>query len=382
MTAAITLASGPWVVAPAAPASPCATTGDPACFYVDARLGDDGHAGTRLAPWRTIQHAADVVRPGDTVVVNDGVYTGGTEVVSISRSGTPARWLVFRAAHRWAAVIDGRDHTSTTAIEITGSYVWVEGFEIRNTSRYGIDPEEGHDVMITQNHVHHIGHVCTGSKGGIVGIDAYSSNLTIERNLVHDIGRLGPGEEGCSPPNAYWQNHDHGIYHGVGDHVVIRNNVFYNLTHGWAIQRYDGHGTLVTGLTIANNTFVGANPQRPGQIIIATPTTDLLIVNNIFYGPREAAVWFDTPGLRDVTVTHNLTYAGPVSTGLTASVAFSENLDDVDPRFVSADRFDFHLQATSPAIGAGSPLSVVPNDFEGSPRPAARGYTIGAYEYR
>jgi len=168
----------------------------------------------------------------------------------------------------------------------------------------------------------------------------------------------------------------------VGDHVVIRNNVFYNLTHGWAIQRYDGHGTLVTGLTIANNTFVGANPQRPGQIIIATPTTDLLIVNNIFYGPREAAVWFDTPGLRDVTVTHNLTSAGPVSTGLTTGVAFSGNLDNVDPRFVSADRVDFHLQATSPAIGAGSLLSVVSNDFDGAPRPAAGGYTIGAYEYR
>jgi hypothetical protein len=37
-----------------------------------ATTGDDAGAGTADAPWRTIQHAADSVAPGDTVVVHAG----------------------------------------------------------------------------------------------------------------------------------------------------------------------------------------------------------------------------------------------------------------------------------------------------------------------
>jgi hypothetical protein len=349
-------------------------------YYVDAVAGNDTNPGTSAAPWQTIQHAADVLPPGDTVVVNDGVYTGGGNVVTISRSGAPGFWLVFRAAHSGGAVIDGQNGTSTTGVEITGSYVRVEGFTVRNTRRYGVDAELGHDVVVSHNEIHDIGRICSDSKDGIVGVDAYAGNLVIERNVIHDVGRLGAGEQGCQPTNTYWQNHDHGVYHGVGDNVVIRNNVFYNLVHGWAIQRFDSAGTNVNGLTIANNTFVGANPWRPGQIIVATTTTDLLIANNVFYNPNTAGVWFDTGGLMNVTVSSNLTMGGPVSTGDSANVAYIGNLNNTDPRFVNVAALDFRVQLGSPAIGAGLRLAIVPDDADGVAR-GATGYTIGAYQY-
>src|SRR5213079_1376865 len=196
--------------------------------------------------------------------------------------GTPTAWLVFKSAHHWGAVIDGQSNTSTTGFEIDGAYIRVDGFDVRNTARYGIDAQRGHDVFVSQNHVHDIGRVCTDNSEGIVGVDAYSDNLTIERNVIHDIGRLGPGEQGCVEPNGNWQNHDHGVYNGIGDNVVIRNNVFYNLTHGFAIQRYNGNGAVTNGLTIVNNTFAFPNPWRDGHIIIATGVNNLLIANNIF----------------------------------------------------------------------------------------------------
>jgi hypothetical protein len=198
-----------------------------ACRYV-AVTGSDASAGTKTAPWRTIQHAADVMNPGDTVIVNDGVYTGGANVVTITRSGTATAWFVFRAANRWGAIIDGQNNSSTTGFEINGNYIRVEGFEVRNTSRYAMETYGGrediagnHDVVLVQNHLHDVGHICTGTTGGIVGVSAYSDNLIIERNVIHDIGRLGPGEQGCVEPNANWQNHDHGIYNGVGNNVVF-----------------------------------------------------------------------------------------------------------------------------------------------------------------
>ena len=356
------------------------------CHYVDAASGNDANAGTSAAPWRTIQHAADVTNPGDTVIVNDGVYTGGANVVTIGRSGTAAAWLVFRAAHLWGAVIDGQNNSSTTGFEINGNYIRVQGFEVRNTNRYGFDAYGGsesaagnHDIDVLQNHIHDIGHICTGSVGGIVGVDAYSDNLTIERNVIHDIGRLGPGEQGCVEPNGNWQNHDHGVYNGIGDNVVIRNNLFYNFTHGFAIQRYNGNGAVTNGLTIVNNTFAFPNPWRDSHIIIATGVNNLLIANNIFYQPTTAAVWFDTGGLTNVTLSNNLSFGAAMSEGLSGMTSVG-NLVNVNPGFVSVSGLDFHVQAGSPAIGAGMTLSSVPNDLDGYLR-SGTAYTIGAYQF-
>jgi hypothetical protein len=87
----------------------------------------------------------------------------------------------------------------------------------------------------------------------------------VEQNIVYDVGRDAPGENGCAPATTYWQDHDQGIYYGEGDNVVIASNVFYDLTHGWAIQRYDSSGATVNNVTIVNNTFVGANPNKGGK---------------------------------------------------------------------------------------------------------------------
>src|SRR2546422_6724693 len=73
------------------------------------------------------------------------------------------------------------------------------------------------------------------------------------------------GQNGCNPGNDYWQNHDHGIYLSTGTNAVIRNNVFYNITRGWAIQCFPGP---LSQTYIANNTFAFPNPHRDGQIIV------------------------------------------------------------------------------------------------------------------
>lgn len=49
-----------------------------ATYYVDVnhQNASDNNAGTETQPFKTIQKAADVVGPGDTVIVEDGTYTG------------------------------------------------------------------------------------------------------------------------------------------------------------------------------------------------------------------------------------------------------------------------------------------------------------------
>src|SRR5881394_995739 len=59
------------------PSASCAPTGGGVCYWVDAVSGSDGNAGDSAHAFQTIQHAADVVNPGDWVVVRNGVYRGG-----------------------------------------------------------------------------------------------------------------------------------------------------------------------------------------------------------------------------------------------------------------------------------------------------------------
>ncbi len=365
-------ALGPPLI-PGAPPPGCGNTGAGVCYHV-ATTGNDANPGTAAQPFATIQHAADIVNPGDGVLVENGVYTGGSTVVSISRSGTATNRIVFRAANRWGAVIDGNNNASTAGIAIPGGFVWVEGFEVRNTSRYGIDTDVGHDQVVIGNHVHDIGRICSGTTGGIVGIDAYASGLVIAANWVHDVGRFGPGENGCTPPNNNWQNHDHGIYNGIGTNVLIVNNVFYNLKHGWAIQRYDGGGEVVHGLWILNNTFVGANPNRDGQIIIATETTNLVIANNLFYQAGNAGVLFEGAGA-------GTTLTGNVSTNALqlggSSLVTSSNLENTDPLLTNPLGLDFHLTGGSPARNAGVKQWCPPIDYDGVVRSAC---SAGAFQ--
>jgi alpha-N-arabinofuranosidase len=70
-------------------------TAHAADFHVAAG-GDDANAGTRAAPFRTIQHAAALAQPGDVITVNEGVYR---ERVSPPRGGaSDARRIVYQAA--------------------------------------------------------------------------------------------------------------------------------------------------------------------------------------------------------------------------------------------------------------------------------------------
>ena len=63
-------------------------------YYVDAATGKDRNSGTETEPFATIQKAADIVKPGDTVIIGSGIYY---ENVKITTCGTEDAPIVFRA---------------------------------------------------------------------------------------------------------------------------------------------------------------------------------------------------------------------------------------------------------------------------------------------
>jgi len=65
----------------------------PTEYYV-ATTGDDGDSGAFDAPFRTIQHAAGIARPGDTIYVRGGTYR---ETITPARSGNALAEITFKA---------------------------------------------------------------------------------------------------------------------------------------------------------------------------------------------------------------------------------------------------------------------------------------------
>ena len=73
-------------------------------LYV-ATNGEDSNPGTIERPLRTIQHAADVAKPGDTVNVRAGSYC---QQLAVKVSGNAEQgFITFRSQPGEKAVLDG-----------------------------------------------------------------------------------------------------------------------------------------------------------------------------------------------------------------------------------------------------------------------------------
>ena len=91
------------------PQRPLPTAIEPAltkgpAFHVDPIKGDDSNDGSPAKPWRTFQHGARKLKPGDTLYLHGGVYH---EKVSLTRSGTAEAPIVISAYPGELPILDG-----------------------------------------------------------------------------------------------------------------------------------------------------------------------------------------------------------------------------------------------------------------------------------
>ncbi|MEH2059107.1 MAG: right-handed parallel beta-helix repeat-containing protein, partial [Nostoc sp.] len=69
-------------------------------YYVSGTGNDNNSGLSTSSAFRTIQKAADLTSPGDTVLIMNGLYTNSPKagsVVSIKRSGTANAWIRYKA---------------------------------------------------------------------------------------------------------------------------------------------------------------------------------------------------------------------------------------------------------------------------------------------
>jgi hypothetical protein len=357
-------------------------------------------------------HIAVVVYPGAAVQVGDAKHDAFTISTSGSGNGMVyAKFSVFNGTVGGTA-IDPRYVSRVVGVKAQGP---------NGAGASGcIAPNRGNDIYILGNEFTNCGdpanfdslyHVLyiSGSRGMGAGSAWGESNREVGWNYFHDNAgtrainiyndNQGSGSSWISGhkvhENVIVNQQADGILLGVG--VVGQNWVYNNLLInvglkptgtqssglGMNIRAQDPNGEtsgLPVVLHVFNNTILNAgeagNAQNGAFLFVNTGTLDLH--NNLVdqsAGMPYVASGSNTPGPGQVT--RNLWFGSGSAPGFDSSPVTT------NPRILSSTApYNLHLQASSPAIGAGvTTASFAPRDFDGIPRPASAASDIGAYQF-
>jgi hypothetical protein len=166
-------------------------------FYVSI-TGSDSSDGSFNAPWRTVQHALDMLQPGQTVFVRAGTYN---EFIEFQRSGNAGAPIVLSGYPGETAVLDGTGLNWRYGVNLQSfDNLVVENLNIRDYIRdgergFGIVGWGDTDNIVLRNLS--ISLVGTPIKIAADGGTEVRSNITIEDIIAaeYDWGGidLGPG---------------------------------------------------------------------------------------------------------------------------------------------------------------------------------------------
>ena len=300
-------------------------------YYLDAVSGDDTAGdGSTDAPWKTLTKILTVMASGDNIIMRDGNYGNYAESNITSRTD----WITFRADAGHSPVIAGLNITNATlqdayarfdgitfSFDDSGSVFgldirFVKYFELRNCSisnfNHKYETSSGVYVLDSENILIYYTDITTVS----TGITANnSSNVTISRNHIHDIGG-GTGIK-YATGNDNFIIEKNNIYESNFDTVDIDPNSPYTAGDPAGHPHSGALSVRSADVWIRGNVFRSIGTTAIMQLYpSAAPVyTNVIIENNLMYDSRNV-VAIGIFELGTVTIKNN-TIIGHVRTSTT-----------------------------------------------------------------
>lgn len=412
----------------------CASAGAATFYVAPPPTGNNGNPGSFGAPWATLQHAANTIGPGDTVIARAGQYAG----FEVDIEASQALPVVFRGAPGELVELISDVPGRGVGVNVeNAAWVTIEGFRANNratagfraalsehiTFRGNVAQDNGtwgiftgccDDVVIEGNltsgscEEHGIYVSNSGDRPIIRGNVIFDNNSNgihmngdlssdcdsdtdndglieqalVEGNLIFDNGH---GE--CTPPGG-----GSGINGDGLQNSVIRNNVIWDAHHsGISLYQIDGGGPAHNNRVLGNTIHAASNGRWAVNIMDGSQGTvlrdNILYSEHSFRGAISACATCLSGLSSDRNATENtfsvdggdntitlVQWRAATNQDLSSFVATPGSL------VVSAATGDYRLPAGSPALNSGIAHAELTRDHEGQPRPQAGGFDIGAFE--
>jgi hypothetical protein len=285
-----------------------------------------------------LQALTAAANPGDTIVVPPGLYMGrldfnGKDITLVSSDG-PA-----------TTIING-DRSRAVRMGPGGT---VMGFTITGGVSFS-------------------GAIAVGGGGSLISGNVFDGNLQTPGGHGAAIG--GDSASPTIEQNVFRNNSCDNQFPAAGvvafvnsSSPLIVNNIFENNPcRGINLTLPVGNTSVVINNTFVGNR-VGIRVARGASQVTQTHRNNVIVQNDIgleleFGSDANDPVWEN-----NLVFSNNIDYQGTADkTGTSGNIS-------ADPLFVDAPSGDYHLQAGSPAIDAGSALDAPIVDFDGTLRP-------------
>jgi len=325
----------------------CLTT-----WYV-APTGLDVNPGTQSAPFGSLAGAASAARAGDVVYVMAGVYPVSTTQV-LASIGAADGHVTFEPYPGQTAIIDGAGLPGgSSAVDITGSYIDFENFEVRNST--------GADLQVTGQNIQVINNTLDGAQrqGILIGSGTSlttTGNVFVETNDIYNddlsaasgVANIGPAGATGAPLAAAQTD-------GAGG-VRFADNFIHD-NYGAGLDLLLLNGGDVSANVIHDNT---------GVQVALDNTTGVTIEQNFIYNTSETQ--FFTNGVPAVSIeltNGQYTLSNPL------------DQDRVQNNIVVSG--SINLQYSNVGSGAGMQYTVIANnDFYAAAGPTGTNISIDA----